>query len=118
MLRKRYEVQEGETTVKDGGQAFPAVEWIDTDRPDVRNPVRHVGMSLRDYFAAHAPAESLAAIRVKSDRERLAGRSEPEGYEDSHISASIDHLRFNAEVEAALRYIYADAMIKARSTDV
>lgn len=41
---------------KDGGPAFPW-QWIDRDslgKEVVRES--HSGMSLRDYFAAHAPA--------------------------------------------------------------
>ena len=34
--------------------AFPAEEWLNSDDPRCVNPVRHSGMSLRDYFAAQA----------------------------------------------------------------
>jgi head-tail adaptor len=64
-------------------------------------------MELRDYFAAHAPY--MATIRVKEDRERLAAMPEPDG---SDIFAVLD---FNARVEAAMRYIYANAMLNERS---
>lgn len=41
--------------MKDGGHAFPAVEFYD------EKPVAsHVGMTLRDYFAAQALAGLLA----------------------------------------------------------
>ena len=36
------------------GPAFPAEEWINSDDPSAVNPIRHQGMSLRDYFAGKA----------------------------------------------------------------
>jgi hypothetical protein len=32
--------------------AFPCEEWSDSTDPNVVNPIRHKGMTLRDYFAA------------------------------------------------------------------
>jgi hypothetical protein len=46
---------------KHGGPAFPAEEWIDSDSPRIINPTRHLGMSLRDYFAAQAIVASAHA---------------------------------------------------------
>lgn len=40
--------------------AFPAEEWIDSEDPRCINPVRHPGMSLRDYFAAKAMQSIVA----------------------------------------------------------
>ena len=34
--------------------AFPSAEWLDTLDPSAVNPMRHQGMTLRDYFAAKA----------------------------------------------------------------
>jgi len=34
--------------------AFPHEEWINSTDPNLVNPVRHKGMTLRDYFAAKA----------------------------------------------------------------
>lgn len=65
---------------QDGGPAFPRVgEW---EEP---------GMSLRDYFAAHAPPMT------------------DEWWEDSAEEES--HW---VEAQAAWNYAYADAMLKAR----
>lgn len=36
------------------GPAFPADEWVDSEDPAQRNPVMHMGISVRDYFAAKA----------------------------------------------------------------
>lgn len=71
--------------------AFPAEEWINSDDPSAVNPIRHQGMSLRDYFASKA----MGGI--------LASNTEHE-HEDAHI--------FDAIAEASYRQ--ADAMLKAR----
>lgn len=71
--------------------AFPAEEWINSDDPSAVNPIRHQGMSLRDYFAAKA-MEGIYASNTEHD------------HEDAHI--------FDAVAEAA--YKQADAMLKAR----
>ena len=34
--------------------AFPHEEWINSTDHNIVNPVRHKGMTLRDYFAAKA----------------------------------------------------------------
>lgn len=66
--------------IDDGGPAFPHES----------SPMTHMGMTLRDYFAAHAP--------------------EPPG----------DFMRTNAELYDSLawrvrwRWAYADAMLRAR----
>lgn len=35
-------------------KAFPYEEWVNSTDPKIVNPIRHPGMDLRDYFAAHA----------------------------------------------------------------
>jgi hypothetical protein len=47
----------------DGGPAFPASEWLDTMDPHTVNPVRHLGMSLRDRYAETTMREVLVALR-------------------------------------------------------
>lgn len=61
----------------------------------------------RDYFAARCP-DDLAKVRVRADAETLAGWPYPE---DGGIEAQC---KWNAAVEARLRFIYADAMVKER----
>jgi len=78
--------------------------WGGTGNTDIAIPAT---LSLRDYYAAAAP-ENLAFVRVTKDQETLAGRPRPDG------SDFIEIIRFNADVEAKLRFIYADAMIAAR----
>jgi hypothetical protein len=80
------------STPNDGGPAFP---------------IAPLQLTLRDYFAAHCPSD-IAIININEDRVKLAG---PRPSEDSKIH---DKLQWNALVEAKLRYIYADAMLKAR----
>ena len=43
------------------GPAFPAEEWINSDDPSAVNPIRHQGMSLRDYFASKAMQGDLVS---------------------------------------------------------
>lgn len=73
-----------------GGPAFPAQEWINSDSPTAVNPARYLGMTLRDYFAAQAMQAFIAA----------PAECWPEGVQSLSIS------------EAA--YQQADAMLKAR----
>lgn len=68
------------------------------------------GMSLRDFFAATVGSSDLVRVNTQSDQEALAGRSRPDEWPDG-----IDSIRFNLEVKAALRMLYADAMVKLRS---
>lgn len=65
--------------------AFPAEEWINSDDPSAVNPIRHQGMSLRDYFAAKAMQGLLA----------------------SEVNAPLNAFATKA-------YALADAMLKAR----
>lgn len=81
---------------RDGGPAFPC----DTFDPDVKGPEQWEGMTLRDYFAAHAPALP-APIR------------------DAFVKAlkrgdEVD-LEVHAKVCARWSVLYADAMLKARA---
>lgn len=72
-----------------GGPAFP-----------VHDVVRHApytgGMTLQDYFAAHAPAA-------------------PAWWWESYKGIWKDELDKAAEHEAQWRFVYADAMLKQRS---
>jgi hypothetical protein len=67
------------------GPAFPAEEWINSDDPSAVNPIRHQGMTLRDYFAAKAMQSYVA-----------------------HNQA------YDFDDIAAMSYRTADAMLKAR----
>ena len=92
--------------MKDGGPAFPSktikrvqtgaggfVEVFDED-------TFHPGMSLRQYFAIHAPEPGEHAISAKMQIDRNR---------DPHNDRGL--IRSRMEIIAALRYEYADAMI-------
>jgi hypothetical protein len=85
----------------DGGPAFPVVY------PHVNCDGVDRGMTLRDYFAAHAPEASDEWIKEQAERDRLRN---PHG--DSYKPAR----RSVMELRAAWRYEYADAMLKERTT--
>ena len=82
----------------DGGPAFPQEPRLDIDV--------FLGLSMRDYFAAHCPSD-LARLGVRADAERLISKDAPDDI--------IAKLHWNTEVEAKLRYIYADAMLAERA---
>jgi hypothetical protein len=77
-------------TIMNNPPAFPRPLSVDNFNPDISYPA-HVGMSLRDYFAAKA-MQGIFASNAEHD------------HEDEHI--------FDAVAEAA--YKQADAMLKAR----
>lgn len=81
-------------SINDGGPAFPTDNAAQTG-----NATWHFqGMSLRDYLAAHAPM-SLQDAKTACLSKTV---SPPTGQE------LVDML-------AAMKYVYADAMLKARS---
>jgi len=69
--------------MKDGGQAFPGTAHYEY----------YKGMTLRDYFAIHAPDMP------------------DQWYQDSKHDRPSEHW---ADADSAWRYFHADAMIKAR----
>jgi hypothetical protein len=92
-----------------GGSAFPEViSDYNDDTHQYMNVHSVGGITVRDYFAANAP--ELAVIGIKQSGEILAGRKTPEDN-----AGILEELKFNAEIEAAIRYIYADAMIAERN---
>jgi hypothetical protein len=82
------------STRDDGGPAFP-----------IERMAAH-GMTLRDYFIAHAPAQEIADMCPSTARgcEQLLGLGE--------LSYSAEEHYF--DVLAVLRCRWADAMLKAR----
>ena len=83
--------------IEDGGPAYP----VPGDQP---HPQMN-GMSLRDWFAAHAPEPSESEIdrAYKLDKMRNP-------YNEPHKPK----LRSDLEIRAAHRFAYADAMLAAR----
>ena len=99
----------------DGGPAFPqnADERESLQCVDGKiEPVGHNGMSLLDWFAGH---ETLSdwdvadACMPKDAGELLAGRPRPT------TGNYVDYLIWEADWRARLRFIRADAMLKARA---
>lgn len=89
--------------LKDGGPAFPATE------ANYHNEnMRGEGMSLRDYFAAHATVflDDYGVPYASS----IVGRSMPDFAADP-----LGNQLFWAEFRARMRYAEADAMLAARS---
>ena len=48
------------------GPAFPAEQWVNSDDPKIVNPIRHTGMTLRDYIAIHATERDLVGYIFKT----------------------------------------------------
>jgi hypothetical protein len=84
--------------VDDGGPAFPFV--AEGGAMSGLHPEISVGMSLRDYFAAHALGLLLAFPEP-----------DPTGASELTIGPGIDAI---ATHYAKVSYIYADAMLTAR----
>ena len=83
--------------VNDGGPAFPPMH----------DPNTHVfGMTLRDYFAAHAPAEvtNLDGWRPDECTKKL----------NLPVGVIYDWSKHYYKLVAILSYEYADAMLQAR----
>ncbi|CAG2132211.1 hypothetical protein [Cupriavidus numazuensis] len=103
--------------IKDGGPAFPGsyefdqIPPYDPERPNaihVAKPVKvfQSGMTLRDYFAANADIEPEIGVKYA---ETLLGRAMPDYAADPLANAI-----FWADARACLRYIEADAMLRAK----
>lgn len=67
---------------------------------------KHGGMTIRDYFAIHAPEPSPDDITLQSNLDRSR---------NPHNEAHKPKIRESREIVADLRYRFADAMIAARS---
>jgi hypothetical protein len=66
----------------------------------------HNGMTLRDYFAAQVQIDAELGVQYA---EALIGRKMPD-----YASDTINNAMFWADVHARLRFISADAMLRAR----
>lgn len=95
---------------EDGGPAFPIQGYTaDASGALAGTTVEATGMSLRDYFAAHAPADVMGDISSNEAAAAILGM------------AALDYNAGNAggelwrKVRAILIYQYADDMIEARA---
>ncbi len=91
-------------STKDGGPAFPILE-----RGGNGLELTCVGMSLRDYFAAHVDMGDMDSYS-QTTGEWLLGRPCPVANPETVKEC----LEWWAEYRSVLRFIEADAMIKAR----
>lgn len=92
--------------IDDGGPAFPGKICIGHTPGDEIPIYQHPpGMSLRDYLAAHAPADEVADL-IPETRGKCAASAGNTLDEDG----SDDHLKLDCKA----RYKWADAMIEAR----
>lgn len=89
--------------INDGGLAFPGkrMQQIGTTYAEADYP----GMTLRDWFASHAPEPHADYISMQQHFDR--GRNP---HNDSHKPK----LRSSVEIVAAFKFEFADAMIAAR----
>ena len=97
----------------EGGPAFP-----------VESGILNKGMTLRDYFAAKLPSDEIQDITYKNlsrdAQELLTGMKYPIEPPATHRGAMppAEHrlacVRFHIAVNAAIRYMAADAMLKER----
>lgn len=88
-----------------GGAAFPHTEVFTdggTGQPFYENTK---GMSLRDYFAVHAPMPDDSDIKREFDRDK---------FKNPYNEPQKPELRSRKEIECDLRYEHADAMLKAQ----
>lgn len=96
---------------KDGGPAFPVLVESFDGGATVRGLVTgnregwHVGLSLRDYFAAAALTGEIASLSTQEAADATRGAMKASG--------ETDHYRHVARVA----YRMADAMIAARDRD-
>lgn len=122
---------------KDGGPAFPCDVEHEVRRHEqgfavvdtLRRPVP--GMSLRDYFAAHLQADDqlVKTIRAMDDSALELFALHPDCEREEHITevdltvwsalpSEVAKVRRRLELEAAaiarVRFMQADAMLKAR----
>lgn len=81
------------------------------------------GMSLRDYFATNAPTNEVQELEFRhlsrAAQEAITGLSYPQKPMDDRDSAGrvafqIAEFEFKCQVNAAIRFKLADAMLRAR----
>ncbi len=97
------------STQDNGGPAFPHPGGS----RDASVQESYLGMTLRDYFAAHEPIDPKYSIG-RSLAEMLVGRALPVA-DGNGAACPLAVTTFWAESEAKYRYLRADAMLKARA---
>ena len=106
----------------DGPKAFPGPSYTRSGLPNGHD----MGMTLRDYFASTMDRDEYGELSFRhlsnDAREILVGEKKPkpvnEGKDRSErVQLQIQHVSWELKVRAAIRFIWADAMLKARESD-
>jgi hypothetical protein len=89
-----------------GGAAFPVIDGIEKDFRGRLAPEYTAGMTLRDYFAAKAPAapEGWVSTQLSVDKSR-----------NPHNDDYRPRRRSELEIRAAYAYQWADALLAERA---
>lgn len=98
------------SAANDGGPAFPAQDWQAKGN-------HHPGMSLRDWFAGQetlADFDNPDATMPRGMAEALAGRPRPDHGAGNTRDQWLAMLQWDADWRARLKFIRADAMLRAR----
>lgn len=103
-----------------GGPAFP-IPVVSQNQATGETSIWQTegGMSLRDYFAVHAPPQRTdftdygAASVVGRDMPNYPG---DDASEQARIDYQIETAQFRIDLDVALRLRWADAMLKARGS--
>lgn len=101
------------SAIDESGPAFPC---------DSQQYGTILGMSLRDYLAQAAPSDEISDISYRNlsllAKEYLAGMKAPIKPDSARgaevIPFDIELAKFNCKVNAAIRYMMADAMLAER----
>lgn len=89
------------------GQAFPFITWKSPD--GMMGTVPHMGLSKREYFAAHAPEYSGGHWPFGEPRPSYPDSGGAEVWREFYHQEALWRLRR----DVAWRYAYADAMVAA-----
>ena len=112
-------MSETQNKINDGGSAFPIIDvnqpWNNAakEHDAVQTDVVSSGMTMLDYFAAHASSEVVDYF-VKQYL-RVLATNEPETWGDNGLRYSEFHCKKIAMIEARYRYALAREMLAARA---
>lgn len=107
---------------KNGGPAFPTSTQVAQNAATGETTVHQYlsdGMTLRDYFAVHAPSQRTDFTDYGAAA--VVGRQMPnhpgdDASEQVRIDYQIATMQFRIDLDVALRLRWADSMLKARES--
>lgn len=106
------------STPKDGGPAYPVCfQHRNLETEELEVSAVNWGMSLRDWFAANeklAEWDNPESVASNSMIEALAGPRPVKGWAAKTKDEWVEMLTWDATWRAKLKYLRADAMLKAR----